>query len=78
MVYAKRDTLITYFLFPHAISYSYTMIYPPVREIIRGWIISRTGEQAMVCPFYTTLISADLAQYEIFRAIICDFLASVE
>ena len=33
-----------------------------------GRIISRTGRQNVILLFYITLISIDLAQYEIFRA----------
>ena len=33
---------------------------------------SRTGRQIMIKLFYTTLISVDLAQYEIFRYKVCD------
>ena len=31
----------------------------------RTWVISRTGGQTIVYLFYTTLISADIGQYEI-------------
>ena len=36
------------------------------------WIISRTDGKTMAELFYTTLISVDLAQYEVIRAKVCD------
>ena len=54
------------------------MLCPPVqRDNPRA--LASTGEQTVLKLFYTTPISVDLAQYEIFRAKVkvCFFLARV-
>ena len=54
-----------------------TMVCPPVRRdtpraLARG-LSPRRGGKTVVDLFYTTLISIDIAQYELFCANVCDF-----